>query len=59
MADLTGDFAREPCMSSEFRAAMHRDAISHKKKNPPGCDGFLAEIGNSLADFEPAPNDAS
>ncbi len=46
-------------MSSEFRAAMHRDAISHKKKNPPGCDGFLAEIGNSLADFEPAPNDAS
>jgi hypothetical protein len=34
------------------------DAISDKKPRLVAT-GFLVEIGDSLADFEPAPNDAS
>jgi hypothetical protein len=56
VADLTGDL---PGALHEFRAAMHRDAIAHKKKTRRVATGFLVEIGNSLADFELAPNDAS
>jgi hypothetical protein len=36
---------------------MQRDVTSDKKKNPPGRDGFLVEIGNSspeMADHETA-----
>jgi hypothetical protein len=38
---------------------MQRDAISDKKKPRLVATGFLVEIGNSLADFELAPYNAS
>jgi hypothetical protein len=38
---------------------MQRDVTSDKEKPRLVATGFVVEIGNSLADFELAPNDAS
>jgi hypothetical protein len=49
-----------PRIDARRRAALKTsNAISHKKKPRLVATGFLVEIGNCLADFELAPNDAS